>query len=225
MHNPAIDSPFTFLVQYGRCGFVGRFASHGQYMRGDGVVIHGPRGLEPGEVLLKLDGLGDDGVILRRATDEDRNATRIAEVRGQQILNTACESAASTGLPITFVDIEVTLNSFAILHALPWGACDATPLLEELSAKFGLDVRLLDLSQQPTAVDASDPPQASCGKPGCGSSGGGCSSCGTDSSNKSGCSTGSCSRGAVKTPAELTAYFIELRKKMEAAGLTRTPLH
>ncbi|MCE9568281.1 MAG: hypothetical protein K8U57_40290, partial [Planctomycetes bacterium] len=58
-----------------------------------------------------------------------------------------------------------------------------------------------------------------CGKPGCGTeSGGGCSTGG-------GCSSGSCSRGSVKSADELTAHFAELRQKMEAAGLARTPLN
>ena len=103
---------------------------------------------------------------------------------------------------------------------------DATPLFEALSARFNLSVRLLDLSQ--TAV-TKDPKQAAdgCGKPGCGTEGGGCSSCGTDSGgeSKGGCSTGSCSRGKVKSADDMTAYFTDLRQKMDAAGVTRTPLH
>jgi hypothetical protein len=65
---------------------------------------------------------------------------------------------------------------------------------------------------------AVDPPEKSysCGKPDCGS-GSGCTSCGTGG----GCSTESCSRGAVKSAEDLTAYFADLRAKMEA----RTSLH
>ena len=82
-------------------------------------------------------------------------------------------------------------------------------------------MKLLDLSRSPTAKD--EPASAGCGKPGCGSSGGGCStgSCGTGGG---GCSTGSCSKGKVKSADELTAYFADLRHKMEADAARRTPL-
>ena len=122
------------------------------------------------------------------------------------------------------MDAELTLDDRLILHGLAWDACDATPLFTELSARFGLSVRLLDLSQTAVTID---PKQAAdgCGKPDCGSGSGGCSSCGTDGESKGGCSTGSCSRGKVKSADELTAYFADLRQKMEAAGVTRTPLH
>ena len=116
------------------------------------------------------------------------------------------------------MDVELLCDGTAILHGLPWAECDATPLFEELSARFGVSVRLLDLSQIPTPTP--EPSSGGCGKPGCGSEAGGCStgSCGTGG----GCSTGSCSKGSVKSADELTAYFADLRRKMEAT--TRTPL-
>ena len=115
------------------------------------------------------------------------------------------------------MDVEITLDGGAILHALAWDACDATALLDGLAARFGLAVRLFDLSRAPAAADHS---HAGCGKPGCGTESGGCSSCGTGG----GCSSGSCSRGSVKSADELTAHFAELRNRMEVAGLARTPL-
>ena len=75
-----------------------------------------------------------------------------------------------------------------------------------------MPVRLLDVTRTATAPD---PPDAGCGKPGCGTTGGGCSTCGT----------GGCSRGAVKSADDLTAYFADLRQKMDAASAGRTPLH
>jgi hypothetical protein len=136
----------------------------------------------------------------------------------------AGDAASAEGLPLTFVDAELTLDDHLILHGLAWDACDATPLFAELSERFGLTVRLLDLSQ--TAV-TKDPKQAAdgCGKPGCGTDSGGCSSCGTEGESKGGCSSGGCSRGKVKSADELTAYFADLRAKMETAGVSRTPLH
>lgn len=209
-----MTTPGAFLVQYGRPGFVGRFRGTAPVARGDRVVVRGPRGVEFGEVLVALDCGGEDGEVLRVATPEDDAEFARLEATGQQLL----AAADATDLPLAFVDVEVTLDGTAVLHALAWDACDATPLLEELGARFGLTVRLLDLSR---AAIPPEPAEKGCGKPGCGSESGGCSTCGTGG----GCSTGSCSRGSVKSADELTTYFADLRRKMEAAGLARTPLN
>jgi hypothetical protein len=214
------------LIQFGRSGFVGRFTSTVAAERGARVVVRGPRGVEAGVVLCApgeqfTASLSTEGEVLRVATVEDE--ARLAEFseREAELLARAGAAATERGLPLTFVDAELTLDDRLILHGLAWDACDATPLFDELSARFGLSVRLLDLSQ--TAV-TRDPVQPSgCGKPGCGSEGGGCSSCGSGESG--GCSTGSCSRGKVKSADELTAYFADLRQKMDAASATRTPLY
>lgn len=210
-----MTSSYNYLVRYGRPGFVGRFAAGEPLTRCDRVVVRGPRGVEFGEVLVAPDhAADDDGAVLRVATSDDDADFESLEQRGRELLASA--AASNSALPLAFVDIEVTLDGTAILHALAWDACDATPLLDELGARFGLAVRLLDLSRAPAAKENSG-----CGKPGCGTEGGGCSTCGTGG----GCSTGSCSRGAVKSPDELTAYFADLRHKMEDAGLVRTPLN
>jgi cell fate regulator YaaT (PSP1 superfamily) len=219
------------LVQFGRSGFVGRFTAPGPVARGERVVVRGPRGVEVGAVLCEpgepfTSSLSTEGELLRVATADDEARVTNFPAREAELLSLASAETAARGLPLTFVDAELTLDDRFILHGLAWGACDATPLFEDLSSRFGLSVRLLDLSQ--TAV-TRDPKQAAsgCGKPGCGSEGGGCSSCGTgtDGESKSGCSSGGCSRGKVKSADELTAYFADLRQKMEAAGETRTPLH
>jgi len=223
----------VYLVQYGRSAFVGRFrpereTASGFFGRGDRVVIRGPRGLELGTVLCQLTdrylpNADDDGELIHPATPEDEAAAERFDALGQTILAAADERAAESGLPISFVDIEVSLDgAAAVLHGLPWDECEASPLFAELSARFGLAVRLLDLSRTPAAKDPPDPGHAGCGKPGCGSESGGCSSCGSGSGG--GCSTGSCSRGKVKSADELTAYFADLRRQMEAAGMNRTPL-
>jgi hypothetical protein len=223
-----------YLVRYGRPGFIGRFASALPLARAERVVVQGPRGHEIGEVLVSpepalpiKDGPAlrkssvpsvpsepsdiHDGEILRLATPhDDEEAAHLFE-RGQDVL----ASAAGTTLPLAFIDVEVTLDRTAILHAVAWDACDATAFLDELGSRFGLAVKLLDLSRVETTTDPTG-----CGKPGCGSESGGCSTCGTGG----GCSTGSCSRGSVKSAEELTAYFSDLRHKMEAAGFVRTPL-
>lgn len=209
----------TYLVQYGRPGFVGRFRADaaGPLARGDRVVIRGPRGVEIGNLLCEPDERFSqaqaDGELLRAASRADEAEAERLHARSAAMLATA----DAAGLPVAFVDVEFTLDGTAILQALPWDECDATPVLADLAVRFGVRVQLLDLSRSPTPHDAAD--HSGCGKPGCGSGSGGCSSCGSDGG---GCSTGSCSRGAVRTADELTAYFAGLRQQMEAAG--RTPL-
>jgi hypothetical protein len=213
-----------YLVQYGRPGFVGRFRSALALTRGEKVVLRGARGVELGEVLVCADArfatkaAVDEGEILRLATSEDETQADSFGSQSYTLLEQATARGSELGLPLAFVDVEITLDGLAILHALPWDACDATALLDELAAQTGLTVRLLDLSR---TTSADEPSSGGCGKSGCGSGSGGCSSCGTGG----GCSTGSCSKGSVKSSEELTAYFADLRQKMEAAGMARTPLN
>lgn len=204
-----------YLIQYGKPGFVGAFRSTLGLARHDRVVVKTPRGVEFGVVFVSLnDASVSDGEVLRTA--EREGETDDIRPHAQELLAVASARAAELGLPLAFVDVEVTLDGTAILHALPWDACDATPLLDELTSRFTLVARLLDLSRAPGAND----PSAGCGKPGCGSESGGCSS-----GVSGGCSSGSCSRGSVKSAEALTAYFADLRQKMEAVSLARTPLN
>ena len=205
-----------YWIRYGRPGFVGRFASDWSFARDDRIVIDGPRGIEFGDVLAVSEPAEDsaDGSVLRSATNDDEIESQCQLDRAQLLLATASDNPLA--LPLAFVDVEVTLDGTAILHALAWDECEATPFLEALAARFNLKVRLLDLARTPVAKDPTG-----CGKPGCGSEAGSCSSCGTGG----GCSTGSCSRGSVKSPEELSAYFADLRQKMEAASLVRTALN
>lgn len=213
----------SVLVQFGTSGFVGRFRSGAAVPRGEAVVIRSPRGVELGTSLGEMaeryaNQLDESagGELLRVVTDADLADAETAKQLGLQLLSAADEF----GQPVSFLDVEVTLDRRgAILHALPWGECDLDPLLAELSDRFGLAVRLMDLRRTPTITDPPEP-KTSCGT-GCGTKEGGCSTggCGTE---KGGCSTGSCSKGSVKSAAELTAYFADLRQKMEAAG--RVPL-
>lgn len=219
------------LVQFGRSGFVGRFTSSDSLERNERVIVRGPRGVEQGVVLCAPGdkftvSLSVEGEVLRVATRDDYTRLATFPDRESELLALANEAATERGLPITFVDAELTLDDRLIVHGLAWDACDATPLFDKLSSRFNLSVRLLDLSQTAVARDPNQP--EGCGKPNCGSGDGGCSSCGSGadgSESKGGCSTGSCSRGKVKSADELTAYFADLRQKMEATAATRTPLH
>ena len=201
------------LIQYGRSAFVGRFAADLAADRGAAVVVQSPRGVELATVLGPVEDrfvsqFDDDGDLLRIATPDDHAAARTADELADAILNAATSDAA------TFLDCEVTLDRRgAVLHAVPWGECDLDPLLAELSDRFGLAVRVFDVSRMAVTADPPEP-KTTCDKPDCGSGG-----CGTGG----GCSSGGCSRKQVKSADELRAYFADLREKMEAAG--RMPLN
>jgi hypothetical protein len=199
--------PTDHLVRYGRPGFVGRFrdAAGRTFARGVLVVVRSPRGLEPGEVLAPASQF-DVGAIGDLAGPHTESPALSIEA---EIL--AAAQAVLAAMPVAVLDCEVLLDPVAVLHVAAWDACDLTPILDDLSIRFGLDVRVHHLGAEPKPIP--DPPTG-CGKPDCGAGKGGCDSCGTGG----GCSTGSCSRGAVKSAADLTAYFAGLRQQMEAAG-------
>jgi hypothetical protein len=201
-----------YLVRYGRSGFVGRFRDTAgrEFARGAAVAVRSPRGLEPGEVLAPATRF-DVGSVGDLAGPHIESPALSVEA---EIL--AAAQAVLAAMPVAVLDCEVLLDPVAVLHVAAWDACDLTPILDDLSIRFGLDVRVHHLGAEPKPIP--DPPSG-CGKPDCGSGNGGCDSCGTGG----GCSTGSCSRGAVKSAADLTAYFAGLRQQMEAAG--RVPLH
>lgn len=212
-----------YLVQYGVPAYVGRFATPDPFARGDRVIVRTPRGVEAGTVLCepaaRFAGQIDPaagGDLLRRVTaEDDRDLDRLTAV----VRAVAADADRRlAGGPASVLDAEATLDPPAvILHVLAWGETDLTPTLAELSAAFGVAVRVHDTGRTPAAVAE---PAGGCGKPGCGSEGG-CSTggCGTGG----GCSTGGCSRGSVKSADELTAYFADLRRQMEVAS-RRTPL-
>ncbi|MCU0704372.1 MAG: hypothetical protein MUF18_10390 [Fimbriiglobus sp.] len=201
------------LIQYGRSAFVGRFAADLTPDRGAVVVIESARGIELGTCFGPVEDrfasqLDDDGRVLRTATGQDLADARTAD----ELADTILQAAASD--QVTFLDCEVTLDRRgAVLHAVPWGECDLDPLLAGLSDRFGLAVRLLDVRRMGVTKDPPEP-KTTCDKPDCGSGGG----CGTGG----GCSSGGCGRKQVKSAEELTAYFADLRQKMEAG---RVPLN
>jgi len=216
-----------YLVQYGHAAYVGRFAppAGASFGRDDAVVVRSPRGLETGVVLCAADDrfpaswdATAGGELLRR-TDATDDADLVAAADLGRTLLAAAEADAAH-LPLTLLDVEVTLDrAAATLHVLPWGECDADALFAHWSSRFGLRVRMLDAARTPVVKEPAVEAKSSCSS--CGT-GGGCTSCGTE---KSGCSTGGCSRGAVKTAADLTDYFADLRHKMEAGTAARRPLY
>jgi hypothetical protein len=204
------------LVAYGHAGFLGRFRSAVQLRREDRVVVRTVRGVELGTVLGEtahgVTGPDSAGEVLRVATAEDDAAASRLASRAAAIVADAQAAAEALGLPLLFLDGEVLLGGPAVLQAVHWADCDATPLFEQLSARHGLPVQLADLTATPK------PAAHVCEA--CGDEKSGCDSCGTGG----GCSTGSCASGAVKSADELTAYFAGLRRQMEAAA-ARVSLH
>lgn len=199
-------SEFEYLVAYGQGAYLGRFRAAAEYCRDDRVVVRTDRGVEAGTVRERAGSatVTAVGEVLRPLTGEDEAATVRHRQRLVTILADAEAAARAHGLPLLFIDGEVLLDgSQAILQAVHWADCDATPLFIELSQRYGLAVRLADLTTVPTA-----------GCPTCGADKSGCDSCGSGG----GCSTGSCSKGSVKSADELTAYFAGLRRQMESAA-------
>src|SRR5262249_7893820 len=152
----AMSLALAYLIQYGRPGFVGRFRSALVLARGERAVVRGLRGVEFGEVLVPIDGPGDDGEGLRVPTADDESEASTRNTRGQELLAAAIAGADERGLSLTFADVEVTLDGTAILHALPWDACDATELLDALAAAFGFTVRLFDLARAAVAPEPAE---------------------------------------------------------------------
>ena len=204
-----------YLVTYGQAGFLGRFPSALALARGDRVVVRTVRGMELGSVLGDVGSgprpdLGGD--LIRTATAEDAANFERRAVQANTVLADAQSLAESLSLPLQFLDGEVLLDGEqAILQAVHWADCDATPLFEQLSGRHGLAVKLADLTSSPRKTEVC----AACGE-----EKSGCSSCGTGG----GCSTGSCAKGSVKSADELTAYFAGLRRQMEAVA-PRVSLH
>jgi hypothetical protein len=201
-----------YLVTYGQGAYLGRFRAAATYSRGDRVVVRSDRGVEAGTVLEQATTptLGAVGQILRPICVADDATAADHRRRVSAILTDVESTVAAAGLPLLFLDGEILLDgSQAILQAVHWADCDATPLFTDLSARHGLAVKLADVTTAPSK-----------GCPTCGAEKQGCDSCGT----AGGCSSGSCAKGSVKSADELTAYFAGLRRQMDAAA-ARVSLH
>ena len=228
-----MTAPHQPLVRYGKLGWLGSFPAPEAYPRGEAVLLHTPRGLEIGEVLVPSLAAGTapfsqrntppplGGSLLRRATPEDQRAAQEADQAAQHLLSLF----EADSPPWLIVDAEATLDRCCILHTLPAPAqadCDPAAWTAAWQERTGWRIEVLDLtrfspplaaSRGPARRPAPAPAPSSSGCPtgscsnGC-SNGGGCSN---GCSNGGGCSNGSCGRGTLSTE-ELYAYFALLRE-------------
>jgi len=180
--------PRGFLLNYGKTAEFGRFTSESTaaLSRGDCVVIQSPRGLELGTVLRPAPGtesavgqIPASGTILRPVTLEDRSRTGDLQRRCQSLFTESRRIAESLGLPLEIIDTEILLDGRnAYLHYLSRNRFDARPLIEALSDRQTLLVRLHNLVEESHEEAGCSSCSSHGGTGGCGNCpSGGCSSC------------------------------------------------
>lgn len=212
--NSWVPNMHEYLISFGLNGDFAPFQSGETLQRGDRVVVKSSRGLELGTVLCEsaarsagmIPGLG--GQLVRRATSEDESLAQRLRQRTHQLFEDSRRLAQEQNLPLEVLDVEILLDDrHATLHVLGDGG---QPLIEALSAKYGIAITVEDLAIPAPAPDTG------CGKPDCGSGHGGCSTCSTGG----GCGTGC---GSPELSRQTAEYFSQLRQKMEGQP-QRTPL-
>jgi hypothetical protein len=121
--------------------------------------------------------------------------------RAHELFGRAAALAGELGLPVEVLDAEVLLDGeHGTLHHVRWADCDVRPFVSTLSREFDLHLTLTDLTGPGAEPEEED---HGCGREGCGA--GGCGSCGA----------GGCGSCGSEGPADLKAYFAELRAQME----------
>ncbi len=183
---------YTYLIRYGIMGHVGRFSGapecDGAFERGQIVVVHTPRGVELGEVLLATPepegaGTGASGVDGAAGPDERPRVLRPASAQDVAESRHAAESRPSrfalcqdvlerANWPWDLLDVEPLLDGRSIvLHYLGPHRLDATLWRARFRALCDLDVVL-----EPAGLDVDDEDApAGCGNCNCGDHG-----CATD---------------------------------------------
>jgi cell fate regulator YaaT (PSP1 superfamily) len=176
----------SYLLNYGKSAEFGSFESilEQAWSRGDRVVIQSPRGLELGTILriapsaqAGIPNLPNSGSILRAPTSEDEAKHSHFHSRSQELFADGRSLVQSLDLPMELVDTEILLDGRqAYLHYLSRSEFDARGLIEQLSDRYTLLVRMHNLIQEIHEE-------------------GGCSSCGSnsDSGGCGRCSSGNCS--------------------------------
>jgi hypothetical protein len=193
-----------YLVSFGVTGEFGRFRAAAPLLlrRGSRVVIRSQRGLELGQVLRPATDrharfLHESvaGELHRPASPDDEEQAQRMKERALRLLARAADLAEEESIPVVVLDAEVLLDGrHGVLHVVRWGEYDLREWVRPLSVEFELSLHLEEMGAPAAAHGCGD----------CGS--GGCGSCGSG-----GCGTGC----GVARPEEVSAYFAELREKME----------
>jgi cell fate regulator YaaT (PSP1 superfamily) len=192
-----------YLVSYGKLGDFGRFRTTQPLScrRGDRVVLRTHRGVEIGEVLRDATPghahfLPNTtvGSLLRLANHDDERTADALLDRVPGLCEEAQRQAASCGLPLVILDMEMLLDGeHLVLHFLRSAECDVRPLVSGLSTSLAMHILVEDL----TAERKTDHGCGHCDGDSCGSCGsGGCGTCGT------------------AKPEEVRAHFAGLREQM-----------
>ncbi len=194
----------AYLVRYGVMHDVSRFSSDSaDFERGQSVVIRTHRGIELGQVLLRIprpSDLGDgstpasSAVILRPADPADLERASRADLERPHRFTFCRHTMESLDWPVELIDVEVLLDpGRVVLHYLGPRPLDLAGMLATFRSRCDLDVML-----EPVGRDSSGSLDhvsealgeghcgAGCGHrgadAGCGSSPdltrGGCSDCG-----------------------------------------------
>jgi hypothetical protein len=194
----------AYLVRYGVMHDVSRFSSDSaDFERGQSVVIRTHRGIELGQVLLRIPRPSDPGdgstpassaVILRSAGPDDLERASRADLERPHRFTSCRHTMESLDWPVELIDVEVLLDpGRVVLHYLGPRPLDLAGMLAAFRSRCDLDVML-----EPVGRDSSGSLDhvsealgeghcgAGCGHrgagAGCGSSPGltrgGCSDCG-----------------------------------------------
>jgi cell fate regulator YaaT (PSP1 superfamily) len=167
----------SYLVRHGLMGHVGRFWAEAEdFERGQTVVIRSRRGIELGEILLRMaDGQEPDAplpasaTVLRLAGPDDFERARRAELDRPRRFE-ACERVFHEGIwPIELIDVEPLLDDRkTVLHYLGPHHLDTSGLVAALRARCDLEIYF-----EPAGRNVSNEPkptESTCGH--CGSDGG-----------------------------------------------------
>jgi len=194
----------AYLVRYGVMHDVSRFSSDtADFERGQSVVIRTHRGIELGQVLLRIPRPSDPGdgstpassaVILRSAGPGDLERGLRADLERPHHFTSCRHIMESLDWPVELIDVEVLLDpGRVVLHYLGPRPLDLAGLLASFRSRCGLDVMLEPVGlESPGSLDHVSEAlgQGHCGAgcgdrgagAGCGSSPGltrgGCSDCG-----------------------------------------------
>lgn len=142
----AAEGIHRYLVRYGLTGRVGRFGSIEliECRRGDAVVVHTDRGIEPGELLIPpgefsaADRHAPAGELLRRMTHEDAQVLKALRARQEAIVARCIDALKERKLAIEIVDVESLLDGRTTVLYFLGQSCEE---LGRLSVDLATDPR------------------------------------------------------------------------------------